>query len=155
MHSAHGVRCVLRIGHCAELATPTEAARAEAAMASAGTTPTVVHVDLSAHDGASPIGAAAVDALLATAAAPAAAPLVLVRLTLPPLSSLPPSAQDGATSREHQRLLDHLAGHPRGGGRAVAARGVRLDPRLRDTLRAFRRRCVDLSSGPNCNNICS
>jgi len=34
-------------------------------MASAGTTPTVVHVDLSAHDGASPIGAAAVDALLA------------------------------------------------------------------------------------------
>jgi len=161
VHSPHGVRCVLRIGGCGDLAAPHEAEEAAAATASRGAaTPSVVHVDLSG-EGESVAGTRGVEALLAhtrahtAPIAPAAAakalasstPLLYIKLTLPAADRL--ATADSMDEREHQRLLDHLLGR---GRRAPA---VAIDPRLHDALRAFRRRCHDLSNGPTCNNICS
>ena len=157
VHSPHGVRCVLRIGGCGDLAAPHEVEEAAAATASRGAaTSSVVHLDLSGES-ESVAGTRGVEALLAHTAplAPAAAAKVLassasllyIKLTLPAADRH--ATADSSGDREHQRLLDHLLGR---GRRAPA---VAIDPRLRDALQAFRRRCHDLSNGPTCNNICS
>ena len=126
-HKRHGVRCVLRIGHCDELATPTEGDEAEVAAAASGTPPPVVTLDLAAG------GSSVVDALKSHDASK----LVLLRIVLP-----------------------SEATHPGGPGMAVlggrkAGWLEKVEPRLRQAIKAFKRQCHDLVSGPACNNICS
>ena len=177
VHSRHGARCVLRIGGCEEVATPSEAEAAEAEARAAGVAPPVVTLDLSHTEMATPMGGgdgagalaggarggggsvgasasslSAIDAL--TLPALATSRLVWLRVVLPDdgqgAFAPPPLARGGrGVGNKHAQavgvgrgLLEHIQ-------RRVA------EPRLRVAMRDFRKRCADLTSGPNCNNICS
>ena len=137
VHTRHGVRCVLRIGHCEEIVPPDAAEAAAKAMElePAGSKPPVVTLDLSSLAAPSP-SSSVVDAL----AAHSTSRLVLLRLLLPPLDAPQDSPQG-----------------PRVAARWLMERAQRelVEPRLRVAMRSFRARCADLTSGPSCNNICS
>ena len=82
VHHHTGVRCVLRIGHCEGLATPSDAEAAEAAMrAGGGGAPPVVTIDLTARAD-QPVGAAA--SIVDELARHSTQRLVLLRVKLPP-----------------------------------------------------------------------
>lgn len=165
VHSPHGVRCVLRIGHCEGLATPTEGADADAAVRAAAAVPPVVTIDLrtppealtssSAASGAASAAGArasapmpnAVDELLSHATAR----LVYLRVLWPVEASASGMASDRTGEGTEERL---------GSGRHERSFLDRIqrtvsEPRLRQALRSFRKRCADMTSGPACNNICS
>ena len=141
VHSPHGVRCVLRLGHCTAVAAPGEAEAARSAMAAAGKTPAVITLDWrhlsSDATGRSTLAAPRTDALDRLTAQPLAdEELVLVRLLL---SDDDLTAPPGA-------LLERVRKHAHGGA---------VELRLRTAIKAFARQCPDLVSGPACNNICS
>lgn len=131
VHSSHGVRCVLRIGRCTELATPTEGEQGEAAMRRAGRAPTVVTLDLNS------VTTSVIDELQRHADDP----LVLLRVRLP-ASEVRGDGGAALPSARKASLLDRV-------------QRELVDPRLRAAMRGFRARCADLTSGPVCNNICS
>ena len=150
VHSHGGVQCVLRIGGCTELATPTAGDEAETEARAQGRPPAVVTLDLTAAatDAANPTGGSAgaysaVDALQALASHR----IVMLRVRMP-------SGAEGAAELDAPRRAEK-----RGGGRGRSlldhVQRVLVEPRLRGAMRTFRRRCADLTSGPACNNICS
>ena len=64
----------------------------------------------------------------------------------------------GPETFARRALLDALTrgnGGARGGGGGGGGRLLEVEPRLRLAIKAFRKRCADLTSGPACNNICS
>ena len=136
MHSHGGAQCVLRIGGCTELATPTAGDEAETAARAQGRPPAVVTLDLAA---ASAGTSSAVDALQALTSHR----IVMLRVRMPSLAEVAElDAPRRGGGRAGRSLLDH-------------AQRVLVEPRLRAAMRTFRRRCADLTSGPACNNICS
>ena len=137
VHTRYGVRCVLRIGHCEEIAPPREAE--EAMLSSRGSSPPVVTLDLTAAAAAlsGTGGGSVIDAL----AAHASDRLVFVRLILPPIDAPVP------VSGNRRRAPRH--------GLLELVQKELVEPRLKVAIRAFRKRCADLTSGPLCNNICS
>ena len=146
LQTAHGVRCVMRIGFCTEppLATPDEAEQALARARAAGAPQHAVHqLDLSR-----PVAPSQVEAILA--AAKGEERIVLVSLTLPPASIASAGARRKPSRREllSQHVLDEVA--------------LNAEPHaeLSRHLRSFRRQCSDLTTRTKlgdreCNNICS
>ena len=146
LQTAHGVRCVLRIGFCTEppLATPDEAERAiSRARADGATGRPVYRLDLS-----QPVASSQVEAILAAAASEER--IVLVSLTLPPARKGSLGGRRKPSRREllSQQVLDEVA--------------LNADPHaeLAKHLRSFRRQCSDLTArtklaDKECNNICS
>jgi hypothetical protein len=131
VHTAHGVRCVFRVGSCVDMALPTELAAAT----DGAPPPPVVELDYRAQPSNATAAAwsAAADALLRTHRG---APVVLLALRLP--------ASSDAEITPVERLREQLP---------------RTHPRLRTAMRMFGERCGELVDRSKrrrreCTNVC-
>ena len=149
VHTAHGVRCVFRMGKCSDrdIAMPAELDEA-LTQRDRRDSPIVIHVDMRANLSSSD-AAEAVRSLLRAEAR--AAPVVLLSLRLPERERADGGAGDARRARgpEHDGIPALLS----------AERLARVHPRLPGAVQRFGRACPELLDRSKrrrreCTNVC-